>query len=157
MKKVFIYGIKESHNLGGFDPSDRWSRDSTRTEWNICGCDVEIPPGYVEFDSIETNYSGNLYALYAINSSGNSFGRDEQEYFTLIWVFNDLQMALNAKNKISDHATWYRELRYNKKNKKYKSEYSVDIEIENDILTVHAAWNGYFEKLDEIDIYGFHL
>lgn len=162
MKKVTIYGRKHTHNTGGYDPEDSWSRDSTETGWSIRGCGEFVPVKYQAFDDIETDLTGDLYALYAVHSSGDSFGHDSGAYFQLIWVFDKLDMAQAAMKTIQDHADWYRDrhgYRPKKtKDNRFKDEYSVEVDIgKGKPMSVYASWNGFFESLNEIDIYQFRI
>lgn len=163
MKKISIYGDHYSHSTGGYDPNDEWSRDSSHHHWDIKGAGEHVPKRCETFDSIETNVKGKAFALYTIHSSGDSFGRDENAYFTLHWIFDSYEKAQKAMDKIKEHEHWYHELnswRPNKKlnKKQFRSEYSVDIDIEGERpLTISASWNGYFESLSEIDIYEFTI
>ena len=162
MKKVTIYGRSYVTNTGGSIPDDEWSRDSSSTDWTISGCGEFVPDRYRAFDDIETDLTGDLYAVYAIHSSGDSFGHDDNAYFTFIWVFDKLDMAQKAVQTIKDHAAWYA-----KRNgwrpekvvdKRFDNDYSVEINIGLDKpLTVCASWNGYFESLSEVDIVQFRL
>lgn len=162
MKTVHIYGQKFVTETGGFDPENEWSRNSTVTEWSIEGCSNNIPSQYYSFDSIETELTGKLFAVYTIYSGGDSFGRDESAYFDFIWVFDNLEMAQNAVAIIKDHADWYaNKSAWNapkKKDKRFDCDFSVDIDIgKNEPLTVCASWIGYDGSLDEVDIIEFEI
>ena len=162
MKKVHIYGRKNTHNTGGYDPEDSWSRDSTSTSWSVMGCGENVPDRHQSFDDIETDLTGTLFAVYAIHSSGDSFGHDECAYFEVIWVYDDADKAQAAIQKIKDHAAWYSKRHGWRPEKveddRFKDEYSVEVDIGKDRpLTVCASWNGYFESLDEIEMVMFQL
>jgi hypothetical protein len=160
MKKVHIYGKSYEINLGGSRSDDEWSRDSTSTNWEVYGVAENVPNQYSSFDEIETDIEGKAYALYAIYSSGDSFGHDENAYFNLIWIFKSRKIAEKAKSMIEDHCDWYVKCNhafysYNEKvnKKKYESEYSLKVKIDNGKdLTVSASWNGYFDSLTTVDI-----
>jgi hypothetical protein len=167
MKTVHIYGNRSEENVGGYNPEDEWSRDSSRTHWGIRGVSDVFPARYSSFASLETNHTGTLYALYAIHSTGDSFGHDECSQFDIIWIFNDKEKAYAAKDLIKEHADWYRTkhsysfgclsgAERKTLRDKFKDEYSLQVEVgEDKPLTVHASWNGYFESLDEIDVIEF--
>jgi hypothetical protein len=126
-----------------------------------------FPDRYSSFASLETNHTGTLYALYAIHSTGDSFGQDDGSQFDIIWIFNDKEKAYVAKLLIKEHADWYRtkhaysfrhlsEADRKALRDKFKDEYSIEVDVgEDKPLTVHAAWNGCFESLDEIEVIEF--
>ena len=156
MKKIFIYGTKHTANLGGRDPEDRWTRDSTETSWSVVGASEKVPSAYDPFDDIETGLeSGKGYALYMIHSSGDSFGHDGGAYFEFVWIFESKELVEAARDRIRQHAEWYKDkhgYRPTKNDpKKFKDDYSIDINIGGAKMTVSASWNGYFEHLDEVD------
>ncbi len=162
MKKVHIYGNKTTHNTGGYDPEDKWSRDSTDTSWGIRGCAEVVPDRYESFDDIDTDLTGTLYAVYTIHSTGDSFGHDESAYFEFVWVYDNVDKAKAAIQLIRDHAEWYRKRhgwRPEKvEDKRFKDDYSLTIDIGKDKpMTVCASWNGYFESLNEVDLVVFQL
>lgn len=162
MKKVTIYGQKHVTNTGGYDPEDSWSRNSSSTDWMVMGCGEFVPNRYCAFDDIETDLTGDLYAVYVIHSGGDSFGHDEAAYFDFVWVFDKLDMAQEAVKIIKDHADWYHkrnEWRSQKvEDKRFKSDFSVNINIgKTKPLTVCASWNGNFESLNEVDIVQFRI
>ena len=163
MKNIKLFGDSYEENLGGYDAADDWSRDSTSKSWTIVGAGETVPVNFEKFDDIDTDYTGKCHALYAIHSGGDSFGNDENAYFTLIWVFNDLERALAAQKLIREHATWYdavhRSYRAVSKvvQKKFKDEYSVTIKDGKHEIPVHCGWNGYFESLGELDIFTFEI
>ena len=141
------------------DPGDSWSRDSTSTDWSIEGIELGTD-SYRSFPvSFPIEEDREYYLLYAIWTTGDSFGRDDSSQFEGIALYEDKEKAYDAEKVIRKHADLYRELNnyYSRTPKPKKpndyQEYTVNINLEDGtILPVHAGWNGYFESLDRVDV-----
>jgi hypothetical protein len=162
LEMVRVYGNKYVTNLGGSDPEDRWSRDSTETSWDVCGAGKGVPSGYREFNSMGTRLRGKLYAVYAIWSTGDSFGSDSCAEFEIVWIYDNEKQALAVIDLIKEHAAWYRKKNalYSTKpvEQKFPNEYMVNIPLPNgETMDMHTPWNGYFERLEDVACVSFEL
>lgn len=159
LEMVRVYGNKYVANLGGSDPEDRWSRDSTETSWDVYGAGKTVPSGYRVFDSMCTRLRGKLYAVYAIWSTGDSFGSDSCAEFEIVWIYDNEKQALAVIDLIKEHAAWYR-----KKDDLYLS-CSVEQKFpmvniplhDGETMGINAPWNGYFERLEDVACVSFEL
>jgi hypothetical protein len=147
------------------DPEDAWSRDSTRSSWDVHG--IALSDKYPEVTACFPVADGDtVYLLYAIYSTGDSFGHDEDGRISFIEVFKTLEKAETAAKAIREHCDWYTGM-HNRwtpmsakdrkaVQKKYSSEYTVSIVRENgEKMDVHASWNGYFESLSYVEVASF--
>lgn len=159
MNKAYIIGHQSIEFTNECDQADECGRSSTSSEWSIERVTNKYQDKNRRIGEIDTNYSGEVFVLYVIWSSGDSFGYDHAKYLTPIWVFKDAQKAEEAAALIGDHAEWYKRKHSNRvkmskeESKKYKDEYSVDIELDDgELFKVCASWNGYFDSIYEVGI-----
>ena len=164
MKTVYFYGKKHVSNLGGWSQNDKWSRDSTSTSWSVVGCGEDVPDDYIRFDSVDTDLTGTVFGVYAIYSTGDSFGNDESANFEAVWIFDSLAMAEAAIDTIKAHAKWYNDLNDRWSQKKvvasanFVDEYTVLLNVgKGDPYRLCVPWNGYFERLEQVDYVTFEL
>ena len=126
------------------NPDDQWDRDDTRSEhtmqyisiakegdWNTITYPGEVKPG------------DKVYLLFAVYSTGDSFGHDEDRSVELISVHKDLNCA-----------------KYNYKMLEgvNKDSYSAQVELSQDNGTtwkMNPPWCGYFERLSYARVAGF--
>lgn len=157
MKNIHIYGKHSVKNIGGRDVSDSWSRDSTVTTWDICGCGEVVPEEYTSFDTMEINLTSTAYIVYAVYSDGDSFSHHKNVQFEIVWAFYDIQLAKDAVKHIKDHADWYESTNtwpYKKAScdTQFTEEYSVEINIGGEKPLKHSIpWGIKFERLEKID------
>ena len=112
-------------NLGGKDPEDRWTRDSTAsTVWVEC---AKLCKEY-RYDTLPVDFDvkpgDTIYLLYALYSTADSFGSDSGNY-ELLEVHQHIDKARLREN-------------YYKNSKDYS-----------------LPWIGYFDSLDELRIEEF--
>lgn len=103
------------------DPKDRWDRASTSTDWSIRGIKYSEKDEYGLLP-IEIEYNKPVHVVYAIWSSGDSFGHDERY----------------CCEALSVHLT--------------RKEAQAEVERLKTITDYSVPWNGYFESLDELNI-----
>lgn len=160
IKQTYISVVSRSrtHITREANDDDKWDRDDTSTDWDIRGIEL-TKDGYGDIPvtfPIEENKT--YYLLYAIWSTGDSFGHDDGAHCEGIALYLDKDKAYIAEQLIREHADKYRE--YNnywasKMSKKPKDfqEFTVKIALEDGtVLPVHASWNGYFDSLDRVDV-----
>lgn len=104
------------------DSDDRWDRDDTCTSYGNIRL-VQVDDKYADV-SIEIDQTGpmRVWGVYAIWSTGDSFGHDECGQIELFGVFLSIDAAEEHIEKLRN-----------------TKDYTV-------------PWNGYFDKLDSIDL-----
>ena len=129
------------------ESDDQWDRDDTSTSWSVYGLvisdnkptgygseEIDVPDDFCKVDDI-------LYAVYAVYSDGDSFGRDDGHNLEFIMAYKSKEAAEKAK-KILESC----------------KDYNCEIELENGkTLTFGIPWNGYFESLDYINVEEFQV
>lgn len=120
------------------DPDDSWDRGNTAAHWTINGLRLVESDGYrvheVPFDAV----AGKRYHLvYAIYSTGDSFGHDDAACLEIIGVFEDEELAHRAAEAARGDGPCINEL---------GEEYEMS-----------RPWQGYFESLDELSVRAFVL
>lgn len=112
----------ETYSIGGYDPEDSWSRDSTEGSCYVTGATIVEKDGYDTLGVEEDISSGDtIYLVWAEYTTGDSFGRDAGNY-ELLEVFTDAQAAC-------DRVAYWENI----------SDYSV-------------PWIGHFESLDGVHV-----
>ncbi len=117
------------------DTDDRWDRDDTHTEWDVRGIKVTSELEY--FDVIapfDVNDQSWYWLVYAIYSTGDSFGHDADACMEVVDLFASHDKAQACANSIDgskSSVTWIRE---------DGSEGKLS----------YVPWNGYFESLSYV-------
>ncbi|NJO58777.1 MAG: hypothetical protein HC836_10645 [Richelia sp. RM2_1_2] len=127
-------------------PDDSYGkRPSTRTEHNILGI-YEAEHGDL-VTALDLKVGDTAFLLYAVWSTGDSFGHDDGKYLTTIHLFDSREKAELARKAILDHN------RANDINGNNPVSYTV-VYLDNDgkPQTECASWVGYFESLDDVEI-----
>lgn len=123
MSKHFI-GVNSTartHETSEVDPNDKWGRASTQTDWTINGIKVSLEDEYGLLP-LEIEAGKTAYVVYAIWSTGDPFGHDENYGCETMAVFDSREKAEQEVRRlkgINDHS---------------------------------VPWIGYFEDLTEINI-----
>jgi hypothetical protein len=126
------------------DREERWDRDDTATDWTARSIQL-VTRDKDYFDVIapfKVQLGDSLIVVYAIYSTGDSFGHDSRGCKEIIDVFKSTEKAADCVRAVqateNDHndysqkeAIWVRE---------DGSEGKLD----------YAPWNGYFESLDGV-------
>jgi hypothetical protein len=129
MTLIKIETDTQFENLGGYDPDDRWTRDSFSGVTTIQSAKIVDRDEFNTIPSKDDFVIGDkAHIVYAQYTTGDSFGSDGGNY-ELLGAFKSKDDA----NKCEQH---YRSLS--------SDDYSV-------------PWNGYFESLDSIDIVSIEL
>lgn len=138
----FYFGCREEISREPYE-DDEWDRGDTYTSWTLEGCSIKEEGEY--FDVIapfEVKSGDRVIVVYAIYSTGDSFGRAEGACKEVIDVFKDINKASDCVRAVEktykswdDHTEkkveWIRE---------DGSEGKLD----------YVPWNGYFESLDSV-------
>jgi hypothetical protein len=146
IEKIYsIEVIDETYesNLGGQDSDDEWSRDSYSTSHSIQG--FKVVPG-TKYSDIPLDYEpayGELYyLLYAVYSTGDSFGHDPGNSIEFIWLYNKDQVHIAQENL---H-------RIEKSQRAENGQVSLLGPDGKTEYKIYAPWHGYFESLDFVEI-----
>lgn len=127
----------ETTNLGGEDPDDRWSRDSTRSTYEVTGAWIgdgkrgDCPITYCE-------PGDKIYVVWADYTTGDSFGSDSSIEF--LAAFKNRSRAEACKRRADE------------KNG-YEDGWDIDVFLDGEeSYRVHIPWLGYFEHLNSVNI-----
>ena len=136
-------------NLGGWDADDEWSRDSYAEDHIILG--IKEVKNNKYFDLPLEDGEGPIYLLYAIYSTGDSFGHDEGQ-FEAVMLHHNQEVAERNKALIEEHY------------KKYKPEagcmeaYSLKLYTDSGKeFTLSVPWTGFFESLTMVEVEGVEI
>jgi hypothetical protein len=122
------------------DPNDSWDRPNSKTEWSLINTSISLDRdntySYPNGRNHDIEFKPNklvskYYCVYAIYSTGDSFGHDASAYLETLEVFLSRQEALDFIEALSNVSKY--EFIY--KDKKY-----------------YIPWTGYFESLDSLEI-----
>ena len=75
-------------NLGGRDPTDEWSRDSTSTEWTVNGVSIGDDRYELSLPG-EVKAGDTVWLVWAVWSDGDSFGHDAGARIDFVTVHRD--------------------------------------------------------------------
>jgi len=144
--RVKIVVETSSYNIGGEDPDDSWSRDSTHGQvdnvYAVQTTDALQDSYYSnpvkEFD---VDLGDNVYAVVVDYESGDTFGRDGG-YYQVVDAFDNTEDAdvLLALTRAYDTDNGGR-------NRGYTNV------LEYKGVQYYAGWKGYFECTQSIDIW----
>lgn len=147
-----IYSIEvvdheTSRNLGGSYEDDEWSRDSYATEHNIVGF-KSAPDAANKYYDLTVPYRPEddevYYILYAVYTTGDSFGSDPGRGIEFIGFYTKDQLDVAEEN-----------MRTIEKNDASRSEgFSIKLKTPDGKKTFSQScgWKGYFESLDYVNI-----
>jgi hypothetical protein len=129
-------------NLGGNDPDDRWTRDSTDRDITITGLQIvdKCFDTVCQDDVVIGDQVGLLWAKY---STGDSFGNDggQCEFIQVLPLAKMHILSQNAETIMSANES------------KSYSSYSVELlDAYGETYTLGCPWYGYFEHLQSVDI-----
>lgn len=141
-----VYSIEivddtRTSEYGDFDPDDTFSRPNTSTEHNIRGFSVGGESQY--YDEVvlyEPEKGTTYYVLYAIYSTGDSFGHDEAGGIEYYGFYREDQLDVAKENKRRLNAA------------QEGAEAKIIMPDGSKEHNVYVPWLGYFESLDDLDI-----
>lgn len=118
------------------DPEDRWDRASTSSSHSIEGFEVDVKWNDLTV-SFEPDFNVPYFLLYAVYSTGDSFGHDAGaniEYFGLFEKYETAKLNEKRLKTMTDGGPCT-----------LLTDFGIDFDI-------FIPWFGYFERLDYIDI-----
>jgi hypothetical protein len=147
------------HNMGGYDPSDSWSRDSWDRDNTLVKVWMKDPLKQLakvlkddecpECDVVvgtEVLPGDKVYIVWTEYSTGDSFGNDGGQR-EVVAAFVDEERAkkcaLDCTNFAEKETSAYWD----------DSRYSLHVELDNGTTyKFHVPWLGYFERLEEVHV-----
>ena len=117
------------------DSSDRWDRDDTHTSWSINGVKLLDHDAYKALScDADFKVGDKVYVVYAVYSTGDSFGHDEGRDIEFVSWHRDEEIAKqNVQSLIQGNTKGY--------------HYTIKLDNGSEI-TRYCPWDGYFESLD---------
>lgn len=133
------------------DENDSWSRESTSTHWTVEGLKLAQNDNYGTVAVAFKPVKGEIYhLLYAVYSTGDSFGHDEGRNFEAIGVYKDRKVAEENEKRLTSAP---------KKGANWDDQFKA-IVLKTEGLGEHKysrPWVGYFESLDRLEVESFVL
>lgn len=126
------------------DSEDQWDRDDTCTDWTARNIEL-VTSDKAYFDVIapfEVKLGDSLIVVYAIYSTGDSFGHDERGCKEIIDVFKSPEKAADCVRAIEATQNGYND--YSEKSAEWIREDGSQGKLD------YVPWNGYFESLDGV-------
>jgi hypothetical protein len=142
MNKLYVESRSYTYSTGGYDPSDKWSRDSTSTDWEF-GSVKPVRGGAVYDITIdwdgEVDKGTKVFVTVAVWNTGDSFGNDDGYYAEAFSVHTEYDKAVKAREILE------------------KAEGVLDVsdkpyDLGDGYKLHYAPWKGYFESLGRIEI-----
>ncbi len=128
---VVLDVTESSHVTREKSSDDDWDRDDTHTDWSINGLRIGTNAALYGVPVGDVNAGDTVQALWAIYSTGDSFGSDVDGALEFIGVNKDPEIAnMNYVNLNSG------------------SDFFVNDKGES--IKIYVPWNGYFESLTGI-------
>lgn len=154
------------YNNDGEDSTESYCyRGTTNTSHTVEG--LELVDRYPDVTCCFPVVEGDdVYLVYVIYSTGDSFGHDTDSSIVFIDVFQNKEKAEATAQLIRKHADWYLEknarwARLDQKKKdqpSFKDSYSLEYIRENGKKnTLSTSWNGYFESLSSVVVEKFTI
>jgi hypothetical protein len=139
-----------SHTTRHPDTNDRWDRGNTHSNWTVSGLRLTNREyGDVTAD-FEVMAGDVLYMVYAIYSTGDSFGRDENGRIDYITVHKSGEIARANEKALNAKTTL--------KGKNGDYEWNVNLQTDSGIVfPYHVPWLGYFESLTGVYVEAFEV
>jgi hypothetical protein len=128
--------------------NDGWDRGDTYTQWTVNGLRLTNREyGDVTAD-FEVQAGDTVYLVYAIYSTGDSFGHDTNANIEFITVHKDRAIAEANERALNGKTT------YLVKGGNY--DWNVNLQTDTGIVfPYHVPWLGYFESLTGVYVESF--
>ena len=156
--KVWTIGVDADSyfhdNQDGSDSNEQYSyRGTTDTSWEVRGLrlvDDEDKARYLHFqDTVDVGFKpekGKVYhLLFAVYSTGDSFGYDNGKNFTAIDVYKSRKVAEENQKRLYEGKP------------ENKGLVQLKVEGRKELHEYYRPWNGYFESLDRLEVESFIL
>ena len=98
--KVYVNLTSYTEVTREHDPSDRWSGEDTYTSWTVTGLSRNKPNGNYRAVDIEYEPTGIVYLVFAVYSTGDSFGLAEGGGFEVIDLYQTYEEASACANAL---------------------------------------------------------
>lgn len=137
------------HDTSETDPENSWDRPNTYVSHSITGFRALPEADGKYYDLVipyEPLFDEEYFLLYAVYSTGDSFGHDEGAGCEHIGFYKKSQLEIAQENqrKIEEHKT-----------DRNSNSYSIILESpEGKEFEQQTPWVGYFESLDLVEIVG---
>jgi hypothetical protein len=133
-----------THSVGGYDPDDEWSRDSTEGTVTVKGIKEVDEKSYSDL-FLSDGPLDKVYLLWCEYTTGDSFGRDGGQ-FEGVMLHRNLDAARENARRIRAHNEG--------EGKGHgKNAYTVTLLTdEGEEFKCDTPWNGFFETLDSVNI-----
>ena len=141
MVTVYVKHQSFTDCLSGYDPDDDWSRDSFSTSWDFGGLGI-LREGQTEEITIsapDVEEGQKVFVTVAVWSTGDSFGRDEDNYAEAFSVHKSYEAAKKAV-EVMESA------------KGVLDRPKEGYDLGDGYKLSYAPWDGYFESLSYIKI-----
>lgn len=130
------------------DPDDSWDRANTSTDHNIVGFRAALESEGKYYDlavAFEPDFKTTYYVLYAVYSTGDSFGQDDGHSVEFIGFYTKDQLDIANENM--------RRIETQTRSRDSDS-YSITLRAPSGVRSFEQTtpWVGYFESLDYVDI-----
>ncbi len=123
-----------SEDTSEVDPEDSWDRPNTATTYDVRGLKLVDQDGYKRLPvDDDVSVGDDLWVVYAVYSTGDTFGHDEGGGFEWLSYHRTEEAAQKAKSD-DEQGSDFITLDNGKQQKFYRS------------------WDGYFESLDSLEI-----
>lgn len=157
------------------DPNEEYDGDDTSTSHTVVSATLVEDNSFNCVGNFSAQNQNKVYIVYAVYSTADSFSRHDGSGIEFVQAFISEEKAVRCMNQIKANNNLYNELSASyrndpKKIEEYKQEvvglninkkgkiktedlYSVNFQDEKDeIRTISAPWNGYFESLDYVEV-----
>jgi len=153
IKVTVVKDVIFSEDTSTPDPEDSWDRASTRKKWKFGGLrrtrTGESPTweGYDVFEIPKSWTGKNVFVVWLVYSTGDSFGHDENAYAEGLGVYTTYEEAEEVRQLIlDDYAKGY----------DYGSVSSGksgnQVTLPSGQVLYTGSWKGYFESLTDVYI-----
>lgn len=147
MPKIRIF--RESHEFvtQPGDPNDRWDRDNTRSVHLVQPFFEVVEREGHPYDlsiSFDPDPEKPYFLVYAIYSTGDSFGFDEDREIEFFDLFDNYEAAAGLANALRERT-------------ESRDSNDYDFQITYNDVRYHIPWLGYFEELSTLQVLPVHM
>ena len=141
---LYVKYSSDTYTTREANADDEWDRGNTASNYDLEYISLAAESAYstVTYPG-EVKVGEKIYLLYAVYSTGDSFGHDKDACIELISVHKNLDIARFNYETIKNNTD---------------ESYGVQIELSQDngqTWKMSPPWNGYLESLSYLKIAGF--